>query len=256
MDFDRRRRRVLRWSAAAGLAAWSGLAAAGKGDGMKRVLVFDVNESLLDLRALKPHFERLFGNGEVLHQWFGQVLQSALLTVVTGPYSDFGKVGRAALDMVAARHGVKVADSDRDAIVGGMRTLPPHPDVKPAFDKLKAAGFRLATLTNSPAAAAEAQLSNAGLKPYLEKIMSVDSVQSLKPAAKVYHFAAQTLGIAPADMRLIAAHSWDVAGAMSAGCAAAFIARPGMVLDPLYPAPDIVGKDLLEVADRIIKIDS
>lgn len=219
---------------------------------MKRVLVFDVNETLLDLRALAPHFERLFGNGEVLHQWFGQVLQSALLTVVTGQYSDFGKVGRAALDMIGARHGVKIGDEDRAAIVGGMRSLPLHPDVKPAFEKLKAGGFRMATLTNSPTAVADAQLGNAGLKPYLESIISVDLVQSLKPAAKVYHFAAKHLGIAPAELRLIAAHSWDVAGAMSAGCAAAFVARPGQVLNPLYPSPDIVEPDLLAVADRII----
>ena len=223
---------------------------------MKKVLVFDVNETLLDLRALAPHFARLFGSGEVLHLWFGQVIQSALLTVVTGQYADFGKVGRAALDMIAARCGLKISDDARNAIVGDMRRLPPHPDVKPAFDKLKAAGYRLATLTNSPAAVAQAQLDFAGLTPYLEKIMSVDSVQSLKPAAKVYQFAAQTLGIAPADIRLIAAHSWDVAGAMSAGCAAAFVARPGMVLDPLFSAPDIVEKDLLAVAGRIIAADA
>lgn len=219
---------------------------------MKHILVFDVNETLLDLRALEPHFERLFGNAKVLHQWFGQVLQSALLTVVTGQYADFARVGRAALEMTGARYGVRIGEEERVAIVGGMRTLPPHPDVKPAFEKLKAAGFRLATLTNSPATVAEAQLGHAGLKPYLDSILSVDSVQSLKPAAKVYRFAADRLGIAPSGMRLIAAHSWDVAGAMNAGCAAAFVARQGMVLDPLFPVPDIVEPDLLGVADRII----
>ena len=219
---------------------------------MKRVLVFDVNETLLDLRALAPHFERLFGDGELLHQWFGQVLQSALLTVITGKYADFAQVGRTALDMMGAKHGVRIGDQERSAIVGGMRSLPPHPDVKPAFEKLKAAGFRLATLTNSPVAVADAQLGNAGLKPYLDSIISVESVHSLKPAAKVYHFAADSLGVAAADMRLTAAHSWDVAGAMSAGCAAAFVARPGMVLNPLFPSPDIVEPDLLAVAERII----
>ncbi|MGH8679460.1 MAG: haloacid dehalogenase type II, partial [Burkholderiales bacterium] len=208
--------------------------------------------TLLDLRALTPHFERVFGDGQVLFQWFGQVLQSALLSVVTGPYYDFGKVGRAALDMIAARRGVELGDADRTAIVGGMRTLPPHPDVKPGFDKLKAAGFRMATLTNSPTAVADSQIANAGLKPYLEKIISVDSVQSLKPAAKVYRHAAETLGVAVGEIRLIAAHSWDVAGAMRAGCAAAFVARPGMVLDPLFEAPDIVAPDISQVADKII----
>ena len=223
---------------------------------MKHVLVFDVNETLLDLRALSPQFERVFGEGRVLHEWFGQVLQSAMLTVVTDSYHDFGKVARAALDMIALRRGARISDEDRQAILGGMRSLPPHADVLPAFDKLKAAGFRMATLTNSPPAVAQAQLGNAGLTPYLEKILSVDAVQSLKPAAKVYRHAAESLGVPTDGMRLIAAHGWDVAGAMRAGCAAAFVSRPGMVLEPLFDSPDVIGRDLGEVADKIIASES
>jgi 2-haloacid dehalogenase len=221
----------------------------------KRIIVFDVNESLLDLRALMPQFERVFGDGNVLFQWFGQVLQSALLTVVTGPYADFGKVGRAALEMVAARRGVTLTDADRQAIVGGMRSLPPHPDVLPAIRRLKEAEFRLASLTNSPPAVAEAQLKNSGIAPYLDQIISVDAVRRLKPAAEVYRHAADRFGVGVGDLRLVAAHSWDVAGAMRAGCQAAFIARPGMVLDPLFDPPDIVGPDLGAVAERIIAVD-
>jgi len=217
-----------------------------------RVLVFDVNETLLDLGALAPSFEKVFGDGAAYLQWFSQVLQSALLTVVTGSYYDFGQVGRSALDMVAARRGLDLTDEECGLILGTMRTLPPHSDVIPAFNLLKEAGFRLAALTNSPPQVADAQLTNAGLHSFLERIMSVDAVQSLKPAAKVYRYAAEQLGVEPADMRLIAAHSWDVAGAMCAGCAAAFVARPGMVLDPLFPAPDIVATDLLGVAERLI----
>ena len=56
--------------------------------------------------------------------------------------------------------------------------------------------------------------------------------------------------------RHIAAHAWDVAGAMSAGCKAAFIARPGMVLNPLFAPPDVVAPDLLEVADQIIAAEA
>ena len=179
-----------------------------------------------------------------------------MLTVITDQYSDFGKVGRSALDMVAQLHEVSLSDDDRSAIVGGMRSLPPHPDVLPGFEKLHAAGYRMASLTNSPPAVAQAQLENAGLAKFLEKIISVDEVKSLKPAAKVYHHAARAMNVAPHDARLIAAHSWDVAGAMSAGCKAAFIARRGMVLNPLFGPPDIVAPDLIQVADQIIATDA
>ena len=216
------------------------------------VLVFDVNETLLDLRALAAPFENVFGDGAIFSQWFAQVIQSALLTVVTGPYQDFVQVGRSALDMLAERRGLVLDDEQRNLILGTMRTLPPHPDVIPALEILKDAGFRMAALTNSPPQLAEAQLTHAELTPFMERIMSVDAVQSLKPAAKVYEYAAEQLGIKPAKMRLIAAHSWDVAGAMRAGCAAGFVARPGMVLEPLFPAPDIIGADMISVAEKIV----
>jgi 2-haloacid dehalogenase len=67
--------------------------------------------------------------------------------------------------------------------------------------------------------------------------------------------AAQRLGIAPGDLRMIAAHAWDVTGAIRAGCAAVFIARPNMVLDPAGEQPDIVVRDLREAAEQMIARD-
>ena len=223
---------------------------------MARVCVFDVNETLLDLGALDPHFERVFGDAGVRRSWFLQVLQSALVATVTGVYSDFGAVGAAALDMTAEREGVKISDEDRRAILGGMRELPPHPEVPEALDRLRDAGLRLAALTNNTAEVAEAQLGNAGLSDRFEKILSADTVRRLKPAPEPYRAAAEALGVETAQVRLVAAHAWDVAGAMRAGCAAAFVARPGMVLDPLAEPPDVVGTDLSEIAASIIAAEA
>ena len=71
--------------------------------------------------------------------------------------------------------------------------------------------------------------------------MSVEGVQRFKPAAEVYQMAADKLGITTAQMRMVAAHNWDITGAMRAGCAGAFVARPGMVMGPLDEVPDIIG---------------
>lgn len=136
-----------------------------------------------------------------------------------------------------------------------MRQLPPHPDVQPALERLQANGIRLATLTNSNVELAEAQLAFAGLRDFFEVRLSVEEVRRLKPAPEVYQMAAHRLGVAMDQVRLIAAHAWDVAGALRAGCAAAFVARPGMVLDPLAPPPDVVGHDLAAVADQILVIE-
>lgn len=221
---------------------------------MTQVLVFDVNETLLDLSALDPLFVRVFGDAGVRERWFEQTIQSALVGEVTGSYADFSRVAEAALEMVAARGGVTLTGGDKAAILGGVRALPPHPEVKEALTRLQAAGMRLAALTNSTLDVAEVQLEHAELTPYFERILSADSVQHLKPAREVYEHAARAFELPSSQLRLVAAHAWDLAGALRAGYAGAFVARPGKVLDPLAPRPDVVGPDLVAVAEQLLTL--
>lgn len=220
---------------------------------MKRICVFDVNETLLDLRGLEAPFAEVFGDPAVRGEWFSQVLQSAFVSTVTGRYADFAAVGRAALKMIAEVRGRELSDEEGQHIAEAMRRLPAHADARPALERLRAAGYRIAALTNSRVPAAEAQLEHSGLRPLFEMLLSADEVRRLKPAPEPYRMAAQRLGVDPEGIRLIAAHAWDVAGALAAGCAAAFVARPGKVLDPLAERPDVVGADLEEVAALIIE---
>jgi 2-haloacid dehalogenase len=222
---------------------------------MKRVLVFDVNETLLDLAALDPVFERIFGDPGVRRLWFAQFIQSALVATVTNAYAPFGQIGRAAAEMVAARQGMNLTAQDWQPIQDGLTSLPPHLEVRGALEQLQDAGFRLAALTNSTEAVAEAQLSHARLRDLFEMVLSADSVKRLKPAPEPYRMAAERCGAPIESTRLVAAHAWDIAGALRAGAKAAFVARPGAVLDPLAPPPDIAGKDLREVAAQILVMD-
>lgn len=220
---------------------------------MKPVCVFDVNETLLNLAALDQRFEAALGDSTLRQAWFQQMLQSAMVSIITDAYSDFGTIGQAALRMVAARRGKELPDERVRWVVSGTKELPPHAEVPAAMGRLADAGFRLAALTNSTYEVAQAQLEQAGLAPLVEQILSADSVRRLKPAREPYLMAAESLGITPEDVLLVAAHSWDVAGAIRAGCSAAFVARPGMVLDPLVPEPRFMGPDLEAVADAIIR---
>jgi 2-haloacid dehalogenase len=217
----------------------------------RRVLVFDVNETMLDINALEPHFARAFGDRSVLREWFSTLLLYSNVVTVAGPYADFGAVAGAALDMVAQARDIQLGQEDRRLILEGTRALPAHADVRPALERLRNDGFRLVTLTNSAPAAVEQQLKNAGLADAFERSFSVDSVKRFKPAPEPYRYVAQQLGVDIGDLRLIAAHGWDVLGALQAGCAAAFVARPGKALYPLGPRPDIVAPELVSVAAAI-----
>jgi 2-haloacid dehalogenase len=133
-----------------------------------------------------------------------------------------------------------------------MLRLPPHPDVIPALTRLQDAGFCMATLTNSAPPALNAQLTHAGLTEFFERRLSVESVQLFKPAPETYHYAADQMGVPIGSIRLIAAHDWDVTGAIRAGAQAAFVARKGMFLGAASEIPDIIGPDLTAIAEQLL----
>jgi 2-haloacid dehalogenase len=146
---------------------------------------------------------------------------------------------------------VSLEQITEDAIFADMVRLPPHTDVIPALTRLQDAGFRMATLTNNAPAVVAAQLTHAGLTDFFERQFSVEAVQLFKPAPETYRYAAGQLGAAISDIRLIAAHDWDVTGAIRAGARAAFVARGGMLLGQTAEIPEIIGPDLLSIADQL-----
>jgi 2-haloacid dehalogenase len=219
---------------------------------MPTVLVFDVNETLLDLRALDPLFQAVLGDAALRPQWFASMLQLSFVGGLTGQYVDFTSAQQAALRMTAARAGHDVGDDDVRNVVEAMRRLPAHPEVPDALTRLRSDGFRLVALTNSVLEVATAQLAYAELAPLFEAVFSADEVRALKPAAAPYRMVAERCGVAAGDLCLVAAHAWDVSGALAAGCQAAFVGRSGQVPSPLGAQPHVVGADLAAVADELL----
>jgi 2-haloacid dehalogenase len=216
------------------------------------VVAFDVNETLLDLSALDPAFEELFGSAALRPQWFAQMLQLAFVGGLSGEYVDFSAAQHAALLMLGERVGRTVSSAEADDMVRRMSSLPPYPEVADALRRLRRSDLRTVALTNSVAAVAEAQLSHAGLRDAFDDVISADSVRRLKPAPEPYRAVARAFGVDITDVRLVAAHSWDVSGAMAAGCSAAFVTRPGQVLSPIGRRPDIIGADITDVVEQVL----
>ena len=219
---------------------------------MTRVVVFDVNETLLDLSALREPFAELVGTADRLGEWFARLLQGSLVANEIGRYRSFGEIGVDALVALCRRSGIAAGRDEAAAVVDRMRTLPPHPDVVAGMTALRDAGFRLAVLTNGSTEVMTAQLANAGLAGLVERALSVDDVRRFKPAPAVYLNATALLGVEIDEALMVAAHDWDLMGARSVGMPGAFVARPGAVWGFREPLPDIVVDDIAGLADHLI----
>ena len=224
------------------------------------ILAFDVSDSLLDIRHLAPLFERLFGDGKLVNEWYTQlILHSEAITLAGGPYIPFFNLSEAVLKWMGSIHGVSIQQADIVELGKRAATMPAHSDVPAGLKQLKDAGFRLVTLSNSPQGVQIAQLGHAGIDGFFERLLSVDLVRRFKPAPQVYHMAAEELFVSTAAICMVSTHVWDNLGAQNVGCPAALIARPGNAPSPAlavpgWPAPAVVGPDLPSVAAQLIKL--
>jgi 2-haloacid dehalogenase len=225
--------------------------------GKPSVLIFDVNETLLDFESMNPLFKRVFGDERVLREWFGHLIMYSMTLTLSGLYKDFFSLGQGLFEMVGAVHGIKVKPVDIEALKKGLLTMPAHTDAKEGLKQLKEAGFRMMTLTNSPPnARGKTPVDNAGLADFFERQFSVEAARAYKPAQILYHMVAQELEVPPSDCCMVAAHVWDTIGALSAGLAAGLLTRPGNapLLVPGLPQPNVVAPDLPTLAAKMIKL--
>jgi 2-haloacid dehalogenase len=218
------------------------------------VLVFDVNETLIDITSLEPHFEKMFGDRGVLREWFNQLVMYSMTVTLSDAYVDFFTLGQAVLRMIGDSRRVQLTDSDLDELAHGMRTMPAHPDVADGLKALSTQGYRLVTLTNSPPKpGVPTPLEHAGLAGFFEKQFSVDTWRAFKPSRQLYTGVAAALRVTPRDCMMVAAHVWDTIGAQAAGLRGALITRPGNapLPAPELPQPDVVATDLRDLARRL-----
>ncbi len=219
-----------------------------------KALIFDVNETLLDISHVQKEFQGVFGEKYAFKYWFSLLLQYSLVDTVTGNYHDFKEIGDAVLKMTEEFFGKSLTSSQKGAIQQQLAQLPPHPEVEAGLSRLKEAGFRLYTLTNLAKATLDNHMKRTGLGTYFEETWTVDELQLYKPHPRTYGMVLSRLGLRPEETMMIAAHGWDLAGATQVGMQTAFISRRGQSLYPLAGAPTLVSKDIAELAGQLVAL--
>src|ERR1700732_2212162 len=216
------------------------------------LIVFDVNETLLDLETMEPTFERIFGDKSAMRLWFANFIMYSAALTVAGCYVPFTDIGAAVMKMMADTQGIKITDADKRELTEKFSTMPPYAEVPGALRKLRSAGFRLFTLTDNLLEVQTRQLEHGGIVDLFERRFSADGVKHHKPSREAYTHVEKELGVEPSRLFLIACHTWDTLGAVAAGWEAGLIRRVGNDVLGVGPQPHFVGDDLNGIADQLI----
>jgi 2-haloacid dehalogenase len=133
------------------------------------IIVFDVNETLLDLETMRPTFERIFSDPAAMRLWFAGLITYSEALTLAGVYVPFTDIGAAVLRMLAATSGIPITDADADELTERFASMPPHPEVPEALRRLRRHGFRLFTLTDNTLEISGRQLQKAGVIDLFER---------------------------------------------------------------------------------------
>ncbi|WP_031428673.1 haloacid dehalogenase type II [Flavimarina sp. Hel_I_48] len=216
-----------------------------------KLLIFDVNETLLDLKPLKEKVNEALESETGFSVWFRTLLHYSLVETTSLNYADFGEIGQATLKMVSKQFDRPLQDTEIENILSKIKELPPHTDVIEGLEQLAAQGFELAALTNGNLRTVKDQLHFAKIDHLFKGIYSVDAVQKYKPHPETYAHVLNVMNTEKENAMLVAAHGWDITGAQRAGLQTCFLERPGKFLYPLAEKPTYSIKKLTELPDLL-----
>lgn len=216
-------------------------------------VVFDVNETLVDLSGLARVFTDLGLAPTGLDWWFAALVRDGVALAASGDYGSFAALAAVALEEVMAGSGLPSTAAAIETLLATFAELPLHQDVAPALAALRGANVALFALTNGSADVTRALLERAGVSELLS-VHSVEAAGLWKPRAEAYHSLSDELALANGDLALVAVHPWDLHGASAAGLLTAWPNRRARTYPGVFRAPTVTGTDLLDVATRLLEL--
>lgn len=213
-----------------------------------QVLILDVYETLLDMSDVERKINNIFDSSKGYTLWFELFMQYCFVDNCIRQFHSFADIARASMEMIAQKLGRTIQGGEIDSVMEMLKHLPVHENVQEGLSLLNDHGFRITALTNSPQNTVCERMERTGLISYFETVLSAEQLKQYKPSLEVYEWAAKKLGVAPNEAMLVSAHGWDIAGAAGAGMLTAFIQRGKQMLYRLSPKPNLVCKNLTELA--------
>lgn len=212
---------------------------------MYQCLLFDLDGTLLDSRdavidavaRTAEHFAPgVFSRDDLLKR-FGESLDD-FLAAAAGETYDREAVRKSYAAYVREHH-------DRHVRL--------FPCVREGLERLKAAGYRMAVVTNKQREFAVAGLELAGLVEFFEVVVTIDDVSRGKPSAEPVQQALRLLQMRPEQALMIGDSRYDVLAAAGAGVKSAVLEWYGAE-EWTYAAPDLRFANFQTFAEEMLAV--
>ncbi|MFN7570636.1 MAG: haloacid dehalogenase type II [Betaproteobacteria bacterium] len=216
-----------------------------------RAVLFDVFGTLLDVQSVAARAEALFpGQGATLARaWRDKQLDYTRLRTLSNRYAPFAQVTDEALQYCSEALGLPLDAAARGLLMHEYTQLAAFDDVRPALQKLQAAGATLGVLSNGDPGLLDEALESARLGEYFDLVLSAEEVHAFKTAPAVYELGPRALGHEADEILFVSSNGWDACGAKGFGYLSFWVNRSRAPAERLGIAPDAEGRTLIDAAE-------
>jgi 2-haloacid dehalogenase len=215
--------------------------------------VFDAYGTLFDVNSAARSAQDVLGeNWQPLAElWRLKQLQYTWLRGLAGRHADFWQVTGDALDFALST--LKLEDPAlRARLMNLYLILSAYQEVPDTLKRLKAAGMKLAILSNGTPAMLAAAVANAGITEVFDAILSVEEVKVYKPHPLVYGLACERLDVAAPRICFLSSNGWDAYSAKAFGFPTLWCNRFGQAPERIPEKPDAQIITLAELPDIVL----
>jgi 2-haloacid dehalogenase len=218
---------------------------AGPASRSTKVVAFDAFP-IFDPRPVFTRVEETFpGRGaELSALWRTRQFEYTWLRTAARDYADFWRVTQEALVYAAEALKLNLSAGDQDHLMSAYLELKPWPDVHATLEGLKAAGVKIAFLSNFTTKMLTTNLEACGLSSMFDAILSTDRVREYKPSPKAYQMALDQFRVRKSEVAFVAFAPWDAYGAARFGYRTYWANRSKAAPERLGAQPVEMGLDL------------
>ena len=216
----------------------------------KRTIVFDIIGTCFSLGTVREALTRAGAPDHTLPLWFAQSLRDAFALSQAGGYQPLKSILKAELPRTLGQLEGSIAPDQVEQVLAAFGQLEPQPGLTELIPALASQGWRILALTNSSVDSVRSLLQRADLLTHFSALLSTDQVRKMKPHPEVYELAHRE---AQGEIWMVAAHAWDIQGAVQAGFRTVFVSGLERGYLDVYPKPDITVAKLGDVLTALTR---
>ena len=227
---------------------------------MYKLIAFDAYGTLFDVYSMGELAEELFpGHGQAFSvMWRDRQIEYTRLVTMCDPnsagsrhYLPFWELTLRSLHYVSKRMGFNLTPDNEKRLMDQYAKLTAFEDSLTVVKTIKEKGISTAILSNGSREMLATVVEANGLRPYLDKVVTVEDVRLFKTAPQAYELLLKVFPVRKEEILFVSSNAWDALAAKWYGFDVFWVNRLGHPLEEIGEKPNYEGTSLGKVLEVI-----